>query len=108
VATKLSDLGDKRREGQVLSYTEIENPDSGEIIVEYVAVHARNEQTLVIEWNLYRYKQNGKGVVLVGLSKRAYEEKNINEFKKGLPQNSKKWTEAFLSYKIPVIEVKKK
>lgn len=68
-----------------------------------------NEEILIAERNVYRYKlinKNGnKGVLLFGISERGYQE-NMDTFFNNLKTDSSKLIEIVGNYKLPDIEIK--
>lgn len=56
----------------VVNYDVISNPASGELILDFVLSATGADGKDIIEWNAYRYSSQGKGVRMVGISRRAY------------------------------------
>jgi hypothetical protein len=102
---KLKDLKEKKENGSVLHYQVLKNADTGEFIVEFMVGDVRGGKTLIAEWNVYRYRPNEKGAVLLAMSKRAYGEKEVNKFMKEVKKSREEWIKSITEYKLPLISV---
>ncbi|HAY35335.1 MAG TPA: hypothetical protein PK536_12865 [Ignavibacteria bacterium] len=103
---------EKRKSGDVMANFELtENKERGEILLDFLLSDGAEEDKMIVEWNAYRYlnhtdKSGRKGVLLIGLSKRAYGDK-YKEFLSELKANRKKYNTSLVSMEIPVTEIKK-
>ncbi len=104
---KLTNLSDEKEEGRVLNFKQLESSNPDEVIIEFMAGNTQDGITRNIEWNVYRYKSNPGGVVLLTMSRRAYEEKNVNAFFQKVSENRANWIKAVMNYQLPEITVKK-
>lgn|GEM_PF-582287 len=107
VEAKLADLDNEKQEGRVLNFNKLESADPNEMVIEFLVGNVRDKVTYSIEWNVYRYKSNAGGVVSFAMSKRAYEEKNVNPFMQEVRENRLNWINSIINYKLPEIPVKK-
>jgi hypothetical protein len=56
----------------MVNYDVISNPATGELILDFVLSATGADGKDIVEWNAYRYSSQGKGVRMVGISRRAY------------------------------------
>ena len=103
VEAKLTDLDNEKQEGRVLNFNKLESADPDEMAIEFLVGNVLNGVTHSIEWNVYRYKLNAGGVILFAMSKRAYEEKNVNPFMQEVRENRLNWINSIINYKLPEI-----
>jgi len=70
----------------------IENPSTGEVLLDFLLSGHTENGDLIVEWNAYRYTPHQgtdgrKAVLLFGYSKRAYGSDNAQAFFQDLDQN---------------------
>lgn len=109
VDQKISELQERKKTNPVVNYQILEN--NNEYILDFlISENSKdNEEILIAERNVYRYKlinKNGnKGVLLFGISERGYQE-NMDTFFNNLKTDSSKLIEIVGNYKLPDIEIK--
>ncbi|MBK8984449.1 MAG: hypothetical protein IPM38_19545 [Ignavibacteria bacterium] len=102
---------DNRKSIDVMANYELsENKEKEEILLDFLLSDGATDENMIVEWNSYRYinhtdKSGKKGVLLLGLSKRAYGDE-YKEFLSGLKVNRKKYNTSFVSLEIPETEIK--
>ncbi|MBB6108209.1 hypothetical protein SAMN05421821_102554 [Mucilaginibacter lappiensis] len=83
---------------------------AGELMLDFILSDSSSGSLNIVEHNIYRYrsytdKAGHKGVLLIGISERAYG-KNIKAFLTALKGTRIKQLNKFAGYKIPDIEIK--
>jgi hypothetical protein len=82
VRAKAAELTKRKKTDEICNFNLIKNPQNGDYILDFVlGEHSRNSLAIV-EWNGYHYKshtdKNGhKGVLLFGMSHRAYNDDSV-------------------------------
>ncbi len=104
-------LEERKKTDAVAQYQVIENPENGEIILDFTMSAGTAKAVSVVEWSAYRYKaftdKNGtKGVMLFGVSKRGYDAA-IPDFFKILQAERADIINALGAYDVPSITVSK-
>ncbi|MEP7166261.1 MAG: hypothetical protein ABI741_16280 [Ferruginibacter sp.] len=102
---KIKELDQRKKIDPVTNYQFIENPATGEYVVDFVI--SSND---IVEWNAYRYinlknKSSENGLMLFAYSKRSYGAASTN-FLKSLKTERVKDINAVATYKIPGIKLK--
>ena len=109
VDLKLHDLAQRKKVDPVVNYNLIQSPDSSEYILDFVESEGTPKVDFV-EWNVYRYKtfsdiEGHKGVLLFGMSIRAYGDKAPGFFG-SLRDTRASVTNQLINFKIPPILIK--
>ena len=104
-------IDQRKASDPVARYQVIENPENGELILDFLMSSAGKKGMDVAEWNAYRYKnirdQSGrKGVLMFGISKRSYGEK-ITKFLTTLKTDKTATVNALAAYALPQVAVKR-
>jgi hypothetical protein len=68
----IESLEARKASDPVVNYQVITNPANGELILDFVLSASGADGKDIIEWSAYRYSSQGKGVRMVGISRRAY------------------------------------
>jgi len=101
---KQAELAERKKTDPVTNYQLIENPSTGEILLDFV-ISSGN----IVEWNAYRYSTlkdgSNKGLLLFGISKRSYGAATT-AFLKSLKTERTKDINTLAAYKLPVIKLK--
>ena len=110
VSAQMKQLEKRKATDKTVQYEAIENPETGEIILDFVVSTGTAKAVEIVEWNGYRYKpftgKNGqKGVALFAISRRAYGTK-ITSFLKDLKTNRTPFIEAIGGYPFPEVKLK--
>jgi hypothetical protein len=103
---KLINLTDEKEEGRVLDFKRLDSSNPDEAVIEFTVGNTQDGVTRNVEWNVCRYKSNPGGVVLLTMSKRAYEENNVNAFFQKVNENRLNWIETVVNYQLPEITAK--
>jgi len=79
VKLQVETLNKRKKTDNVCNYNVIKNPQTGEYILDFLMSESNGNSLSIIEWNGYHYKaytdKNGhKGVLLFGISHRAYKD----------------------------------
>jgi len=105
---KWDELTYEKQEGRVLNCRNAGDPDSDEVVYEFMIGNVRNGETISVEWNVYRYRQKPDGaVILFAMSKRAYESKNISSFMEEMNKERLNWINSVINYQLPEIPARK-
>jgi len=111
VDNKVSELKNRKTKDPVTNYKVFQNPEKTEYIVDFVVGEAVGGLLHIVEWNAYRYRRftdigGHKGVMLFGVSRRAYDN-DINIFFSGLKSTRGKVINALINYNVPEIRIAK-
>ncbi|MBN8944604.1 MAG: hypothetical protein J0H01_34185 [Rhizobiales bacterium] len=71
VAAKIAMLNQRKATDPVVNYEVVRNPATGDIILDFL-LSASQGDSLIVEWNAYRYTAHGNGVALFAVSRRGY------------------------------------
>jgi hypothetical protein len=111
VKAQVNVIQQRKKTDQVAQYQIIENPNTGEIILDFLMSAGTKKKLDVVEWNAYRYKafedeKGRKGILLFAISRRGYNE-NIAPFLKGLKDERINMINLLGAYEMPVVKVRK-
>lgn len=109
VNTKVKELANRKNTDPYANYDVIENPKTGEFILDFIVSDSNGNEATIAEWNAYRYvklqdKSDKAGVMLFAISRRAYGE-NINDFLTILKENRKSGISMLSTYSIPNVTI---
>jgi len=107
---KIGTLQERKKTDPVCNYELIESPDGKEFILDFLMSVSANEKVNLVEWNCYHYKSytdkaGHKGVVLYGISNRAYDD-GVTPFLQNLPKQRKDIINAIIKFPIPEIQIR--
>ncbi|MBX0334619.1 hypothetical protein K3G39_15365 [Pontibacter sp. HSC-14F20] len=110
VKAQVNVIQQRKKTDQVAQYQIIENPNTGEIILDFLMSAGTKKKLDVVEWNAYRYKafedeKGRKGILLFAISRRGYNE-NITPFLKGLKDERVGIINLLGAYEMPTVRVK--
>jgi hypothetical protein len=110
VQLQLNKLIERKKTDAVCNYDMIESPDGKEVILDFLMSVSKDNKITLAEWNAYHYKfytdkAGHKGVILFGLSHRAYED-SVDSFLKSLSAYRQHYRNALIAFPIPEIEIK--
>ncbi|HSI91048.1 MAG TPA: hypothetical protein VK927_08025, partial [Adhaeribacter sp.] len=76
-SSQVAQLEKRKATDAVVQYEAIENPETGEIILDFLISSGTGKTLDIVEWNAYRYKpfqekSGRKGVLLFAISTRGY------------------------------------
>ncbi|WEA00846.1 hypothetical protein [Mucilaginibacter sp. SJ] len=88
VGTQLKGLLERKQSDKICNYQVVKNQQTGEYILDFIVSEGSDDHIDIIEWNAYRYKsytdkKGHKGVLLLGVSHRSYQDES-NIFLKNL------------------------
>ena len=74
VKTKLNELEQRKKTDPLCNYRLIQNPGTGEYLLDFIMSVSAGGTTTIAEWNAYRYTKlpDQKGILLFACSKRSY------------------------------------
>ena len=107
---KVKELNARKEKDPYLNYDIIENPNTGEYILDFIVSDSNGGEAGIVEWNAYRYvdlknKSGNDGVMLFAISRRAYGD-NISPFLKILKDNRQNGINMLSSYTVPDVTFK--
>ncbi len=108
VKSKTAELDQRKKTDLTTNYAVIQNPNTGEYLLDFVISQGTGAASIV-EWNVYRYvklkdKAGGKGVQLIGYSKRAYGDAGT-AFLKQLKTARTADINSMATYKVPEVKL---
>lgn len=88
VRAQLERLSQRLHSDSLLNMSMIDNPATGETLLDFIVSGKGADGEMIVEWNAYRYaplkREHGGGVLLFGDSRRAYGDDNAAAFLKRL------------------------
>lgn len=83
VAARIGTLNKRKATDPTVNFAVVKNPKTGEVIVDFILGAQDPKGEDIVEWNAYRYaplkgKAGESGVLLFGISRRAYGEKTMD------------------------------
>ena len=104
VAAQVRMLNKRKATDPAVHFAVLKNPKSGEVILDFI-LSAQNSN--IVEWDAYRYaalrgKSGESGVLLFGISRRAYGNDTTN-FLRGLKSARRAEINALANYPLPVV-----
>ena len=107
VAAKVNMLNKRKSSDPTVNFAVVKNPKNGEIILDFILSAQDPKGEDVVEWNAYRYaafrgKGGASGVLLFGISRRAYGDDATN-FLRRLKSVRPAEVNALASYPLPVV-----
>jgi hypothetical protein len=107
VAAQVSMLNKRKATDPTVNFAIIKNPKNDEIILDFILSAKDPKGEYVVEWNAYRYsvlrgKNGASGVLLFGISRRAYGDDTAN-FLRRLKSTRPAEINALVTYALPVV-----
>ena len=108
-ANKIKELQLRKTTDALCNYAVIKSSNGNEYVLDFILSESGEGKLKTVEWNCYRYKEytdksGHKGVILFGVSNRAYDDDSL-QFLKTLPQRRPKTRNNVIKFEIPAIEV---
>jgi len=105
-ATKVQSLEARKGRDPVLNYDVLQNDATGEVLLDFL-VSDLEANPIIVEWNAYRYRPlpNGEGVVLMGISRRGYDEAGAASFMTGLGAMRSEAIDALAAMSFPKVSI---
>lgn len=112
VGQKVRELTERKKTDAVCNYQVTESPDGKEFIIDFLLGESKNNQMIIVEFNVYRYKQieiakKRKAVIVYAFSKRSYGE-GITAFFKTLKDDRTEYLNEMISADIPTVTIDNK
>lgn len=109
--SKIAELEEMKKSDPVVNYKMFNNPEKTEYIIDFVESQGTESALHIVEWNAYRYKiftdkSGKKGVILLGISLRAYDNK-IKDFFGWLKDGRLKNINKLIEFNIPEVTIAK-
>jgi hypothetical protein len=110
VSAQVSMLNRRKSTDPNVNFAIVKNPNTGEMILDFILSAEDTKGGSVVEWNAYRYaalkdKDGNSGVLLFGVSRRAYGD-DSTEFLRGLKSARPAEINALAHYRLPVVQLK--
>ena len=107
VKAKISELQDRKKTDPLSNYQVIQNPATGEYILDFILSQSAGNTTAIAEWNAYRYTYlpGKKGILLVAFCRRSYGDA-IPAFLRLLKTERSKSISALSAFSIPAVTIK--
>lgn len=107
VTAQVTMLNKRKSTDPTVNFAVVKNPKNGEIIVDFIVSARDPKGEDVVEWNAYRYaalrgKDGASGVLLFGISRRAYGDDATN-FLRGLKSARPAEVNALAVHPLPVV-----
>ena len=109
VKAKINELEQRKKTDLLANYQVIQNPATGEYILDFIMSQSAGGKTVVAEWNAYRYMQlsntaGKKGILLFTYSRRSYGDA-VPGFLKVLKTERLNNINVLSAYKMPVLKI---
>ncbi|HTW52292.1 MAG TPA: hypothetical protein VME45_10395 [Stellaceae bacterium] len=106
-ASQVQWLDNRKATDPLVNYAILKNPKTGEVILDFVLSADEPKQDYLVEWNAYRYallpqKDGKRGVLLFGISRRAYGD-DTTDFLRALKSTRSQEIDALAKYKLPAV-----
>jgi hypothetical protein len=110
VQAQLNQITERKKTDAACKFNLVESPGGKEFTLDFTMSTSKNNKVNLVEWSAYHYKAytdkaGHKGVILFGISHRAYDDK-VNAFLSSLPAYRKARIKALTDFPIPKIQVK--
>ncbi|TYT23564.1 hypothetical protein FZO89_15030 [Luteimonas viscosa] len=101
---KIGELGARKQTDPLVNHDLVLKQDGSAALLDFV-LSARDAQgNLVVEWNAYRYQAMPEGVLLFGISRRAYGDEDARRFLgEELKQNRSRWIDEIAGLAMPAV-----
>lgn len=102
-ADMIAGLDQRKAEDPVVNYAMVANDATGELILDFL-VSDNSSETIIVEWNAYRYVPYGDGLVLYAISRRGYGD-DAADFIGGLAEWRSASISALAAMELPAVEL---
>jgi hypothetical protein len=111
VGLKVAELKQRKETDPTINYEIIDNPKTGEYLLDFIVSASENGELTIVEWNAYRYinlknKSGRNGVLQIAYSRRAYGD-DIESFLLALKEQRPKDIRKMAEFEIPNIKLGK-
>ncbi|WEJ34633.1 hypothetical protein [Devosia sp. SD17-2] len=105
-AAQIQHLEGRKASDPMLNYDLIQNDTTGEVLLDFL-ISDLQANPAIVEWNAYRYQTlgKGKGVALIGISRRGYGQDGATSFMTGLGAMRSEAINALAALSFPTITV---
>lgn len=105
-AAKVRELDARKATDPVVNHDLIVKPDGSSVLLDFVLSAPDADGNIIVEWNAYRYQAQPDGVLLFGISRRAYGHEDARRFLgEELAQNRSRWISEMAGYEVPAISL---
>jgi len=107
VKTKLNELEQRKKTDPLCNYRLIQNPGTGEYLLDFIMSVSTGGTATIAEWNAYRYTKlpDQKGILLFACSKRSYGAA-IPSFLRLLKTQRANYVNTLSACSLPAIKIK--
>jgi len=108
VTAQVDQLNRRKSTDPTVNFALLKNPQTGEVILDFIVSQDGGADGSIVEWDAYRYaalrgKDGKSGVLLFGLSRRAYGD-DSTEFLRGLKAARQADINTLAHYPLPAVE----
>ncbi|HMJ47485.1 MAG TPA: hypothetical protein VK498_09155, partial [Ferruginibacter sp.] len=109
ILSKIAELEEAKKNNPVVNYKMFNNSEKTEYIIDFLESQGPGSALHMVEWNAYRYKifttkSGNKGLILLGISLRAYDNK-IKDFFGWLKDGRLKNINKLIEFNIPEVTI---
>jgi hypothetical protein len=109
VRAQVNLIQQRKKTDKAVQYQVIENPATGEVILDFIMSAGDKKEVSMVEWNAYRYKpykdESGRGgIMLFAISKRGYKE-SLASFFASLKEERIKLINLLGAHELPVVTI---
>ncbi len=107
MAAKVAELEQRKATDPVVHYEALLSDSKQQALLDFVLSATDAEGNTTVEWNAYRYVPSpaGKGVLLIGLSRRAYGDPEIRTFFAQLKSARTRDLQALAAMPVPALQL---
>lgn len=106
-AAKIGELNARRQADPLVNHDLVVRQDGSAALLDFVLSAPDAQGDLVVEWNAYRYQALPEGVLLFGISRRAYGHEEARRFLgEELRQNRSRWIDEVAGLDMPAISLR--
>jgi hypothetical protein len=101
---KIGELDARKQSDPLVNHDLVLKQDGSAALLDFVLSAPDAQGDLVVEWNAYRYQALPEGVLLFGISRRAYGHEDARRFLgEELKQNRSRWIDEIAGLSMPAI-----
>ncbi|WP_202840203.1 hypothetical protein [Luteimonas saliphila] len=106
-AAKIAELKARKQADPLVNHDLVVKQDGSAALLDFVLSAPDAQGDLVVEWNAYRYQALPEGVLLFGISRRAYGHEEARRFLgEELRQNRSRWIDEVAGLDMPAISLR--
>jgi hypothetical protein len=105
--SKIAELEARKQDDPLVQHDVIAREDGSAVLLDFVLSAPDADGGLIVEWNAYRYERVADGVLLFGISRRAYGMDNARRFLgEEVRQHRARWIEELAGLALPAIAIR--